>query len=403
MNSTRSWQIYAESTNTWLDRGAFEAIGRALPALAEEVVTAIQHEVPEYARPLSGEFGHGIRLGTELALRRFIGDESGGSPEIYRRLGYGEHRAGRSLNSLQSAYRVGARVAWRGMSRAAAGAGASEAVQRNLAEAMFAYIDQLAAESVDGYADAQLEDAGERERQRARLCAMLLSWPQVDAATLEAAAAQARWQLPRTLACVVIAGRLAGQAGRRISGDTLSTELEDTICVIVPHPAGLAQETRALAERLRVAIGLGPTVAIAQTAMSLRWARLARELVGQGAGAVEAEQRLPDLAMLLAADAVAAIRGRVLVPLEGESPRSRARLEATLLAWLRHRGSQRAIAGELGIHPQTVRYRIGRLRELFGNSLADPERRFELELALRTPPVRGAASRATVDETFGAA
>src|SRR5579859_416857 len=149
MDSNSPWQNYAESTDVWLDRSTFEAIRGALPSLAEEVVAAIQHEVPDYARPLRGEFGRGILSGTELALRRFIGEESGGSPEVYRRLGYGEHRAGRSLNALQSAYRVGARVAWRGMSRAAASAGADEAVQRNLAEAMFAYIDQLAAESVD--------------------------------------------------------------------------------------------------------------------------------------------------------------------------------------------------------------------------------------------------------------
>jgi hypothetical protein len=392
VDSNRSWQSYAASTNTWLDRDTFDAIRTVLPTLADEVVSAIQREVAEYARPLSGEFGHGIRSGTELALRRFIGDESAGSPDTYRRLGYGEHRAGRSLNALQSAYRVGARVAWRGMSRAAAAAGADEAVQRNLAEAMFAYIDQLAAESIDGYADAQLEDAGERERQRARLCAALLSSPQVDGPALAAAAARARWPLPRTLACVLIAGKLAGQASRRIGGDTLSSELGDAICVVVPNPATLEREARALADRLRVAIALGPVVGVADASTSLRWAQLARELAGEGVGLVVAEERLTDLVMLLAADALAAIRERALSPLASESSKSRARLEETLMAWLRHRGSQRAIANELEIHPQTVRYRLRRLRELFGSAVDDPERRFELELALRAPSARGVGS-----------
>ena len=42
-----------------------------------------------------------------------------------------------------------------------------------------------------------------------------------------------------------------------------------------------------------------------------------------------------------------------------------------------------AVAAELGVHPQTVRYRLRQLRELFGTRLEDPEARFELSLALR--------------------
>jgi len=41
------------------------------------------------------------------------------------------------------------------------------------------------------------------------------------------------------------------------------------------------------------------------------------------------------------------------------------------------------MAAELDVHPQTARYRIARLRELFGEDLEDPDARFELELALR--------------------
>jgi DNA-binding PucR family transcriptional regulator len=41
------------------------------------------------------------------------------------------------------------------------------------------------------------------------------------------------------------------------------------------------------------------------------------------------------------------------------------------------------MAGMLGVHAQTARYRLRRLRELLGDSLDDPDARFELELALR--------------------
>ncbi|HEX5980736.1 MAG TPA: helix-turn-helix domain-containing protein [Thermoleophilaceae bacterium] len=41
------------------------------------------------------------------------------------------------------------------------------------------------------------------------------------------------------------------------------------------------------------------------------------------------------------------------------------------------------VARALHVHPQTVRYRLARLRELFGERLDAPDGRFELELALR--------------------
>jgi DNA-binding PucR family transcriptional regulator len=41
------------------------------------------------------------------------------------------------------------------------------------------------------------------------------------------------------------------------------------------------------------------------------------------------------------------------------------------------------VARRLGVHPQTVRYRLRRLEELFGDALTETESRYELELALR--------------------
>ena len=43
------------------------------------------------------------------------------------------------------------------------------------------------------------------------------------------------------------------------------------------------------------------------------------------------------------------------------------------------------VAAELHVHPQTVRYRLARLRERLGSALDDPAARFELALALRSP------------------
>jgi sugar diacid utilization regulator len=79
---------------------------------------------------------------------------------------------------------------------------------------------------------------------------------------------------------------------------------------------------------------------------------------------------------------LAALRRRVLTPLDGQAPASRERLVETLRAWLRHFGDRRAIAQELHVHPQTVRYRMGQLHTLFGSRLDSPEFRAQLMLAL---------------------
>jgi hypothetical protein len=379
-----AWLSYAENINIWMDPPAIAAIHDQLPRLADEIVDVIQEEVAEYSDTLRGDFGQTIRLGTEQALRRFIGEGDDESPAVYRALGYGEHRSGRSLDALQSAYRIGARVAWRRMSTLAAEAGASTAAQHHLAEAMFAYIDQLASESVDGYAAAQMERAGDIERRRATLLALLLGAPAGDPEQLAAAASAARWPLPRRLACVALDGE-PGPLARRLSGDTLYGEHDGAMCVVVPDPSGLLREAALAAKRLGARVGVGPTVDPLEAPRSLRWAALAVGLAAP-AGAVRAEDRLADLALGAAPEIARALRSRALAPLAGETAASRLRLEATLRAWMRHRGSQGAIARELSVHPQTVRYRVRRLRELFGEALADPERRFELEVALRTGP-----------------
>jgi len=93
--------------------------------VTDEILATIAREVPDYARPLEGSFGHGVRTGVTEALRQFVAlirSPSGGrgpGREVYVALGAGELRQGRTLDALQSAYRVGARVAWRRLAEAA--------------------------------------------------------------------------------------------------------------------------------------------------------------------------------------------------------------------------------------------------------------------------------------------
>src|SRR6266516_2882502 len=91
------------------------ALERQLAPATVEILATIGREVPAYARPLEGAFGRGLRRGVSAALGEFValvrdpdaGREQG--RDVYRALGRGELRAGRTLDALQSAYRIGAR------------------------------------------------------------------------------------------------------------------------------------------------------------------------------------------------------------------------------------------------------------------------------------------------------
>ena len=75
------------------------------------------------------------------------------------------------------------------------------------------------------------------------------------------------------------------------------------------------------------------------------------------------------------------LRGRRLAPLARLRPGQRDRIAETLLAWLQLGENAAEVAQRLHVHPQTVRYRMRQIHELFGDQLRDPDRRFELQLA----------------------
>jgi DNA-binding PucR family transcriptional regulator len=72
-----------------------------------------------------------------------------------------------------------------------------------------------------------------------------------------------------------------------------------------------------------------------------------------------------------------ALAGFAEVPASRRQP-----LLDTLLSWLLHAGNRAEVGADLHVHPQTVSYRMDRVRELVGDRLDDPHRRWELLLAL---------------------
>ncbi|HEV7176287.1 MAG TPA: helix-turn-helix domain-containing protein [Solirubrobacteraceae bacterium] len=368
-----------------------EIAGVFRPVLADvagEMIDAVR-TIPAYARPIDGAFGEGIRAGVQEALRHFLAEiEAGRSvprADVYTALGRGEMRAGRSLESLLTAYRIGARVAWRRFAAVGVGAGLEPETLYLLAESIFAYIDVLSTESAEGHALEQSAVAGEAELRRRRLARMLVRETPAEVSVVRAAADEARWPLPRTVAVLAVTGQEREPVASHLGVEAISDTIGETLVAVIPDPDGPGR--RAAIERaIRDAgatAGLGTTVAWSNAAVSLARATAALALADESPALIVASEHAGRLLLRSDQSLAEELATDQLAPLAELSPRQRERMLDTLRAWLAEQGRLSPVAARLGVHPQTVRYRLARLRELFGEALDDPDERFWLELALR--------------------
>jgi hypothetical protein len=362
-------------------RSVADSLRPALPATIAHVIETVTAEVAAYSGGEPRVAGN-LSLGVDQALSRLIDlmgtDEAAldASAELYEQIGAGEYRAGRGLADLLSAYRIGARASWQSMSRAGVAAGVSPADVARLAEAVFAYIDELSAASLAGYARAQLADAGRREQARSELVNRILAG---DAASerVQQLSDEVGWPLPATVVVVVPRGEAlpepipGGVVGRLPSGPV----------ALVGGPVNRPLRAWLRAADPPVAVGL--ELPLGAAAQSLDQARTLAAVPGPGS--LVGDEHTADL--VLAADPVAgaALRARTLAPFDALPEGRRDPLLETLRSWLLHAGNRPDVGADLHVHPQTVSYRMDRIRELVPGALDDPEQRWLLLLALMVP------------------
>jgi hypothetical protein len=378
-----------------LDEQVVQALRQHLPEVATRTIAAVTAEVPDYRGALSGAMGDNIEAAVRMALAGFLTlaagsrDTDPSTPldstlEGAYDLGRGEARNGRSMDALLAAYRVGARVAWRELAASAARVELDARTMAQFAELVFAYIDELSAASVAGHTDELSTSGRARERYRERLGQNLLAGADRD--VLDAAAERAGWPPPTTLTAVLLPSAQVRGVLTSLGTDTLvvGEDLERPLSLLlVPDVDGAGRRhlLRVLAGRHAV---VGPPRPWARARASYDRAVRAVPLAAAmpNGSPVDTEEHLAELIVTADPDALHDLRTRALAPLDGLRPATRERLEETLRSWLLRQGRRDAVAADLHVHAQTVRYRMSQLRELYGDRLDDPATVFDLLLAL---------------------
>jgi hypothetical protein len=383
-------------------RALVPALTSAVPDIVAEVVELLRDDWPDYAAALDADAEdihrtaevallHLVRLAEQVPAGgyRVLATDELAPGSVFEEAGRLEWRQGRQLGGLLTAYRSGARVAWRHLSRAAVELRLDPATMSALAEAVFVFVDELSSASARGYVDEQRATGAERERLRGQLGEHLISTP-TDPSTLRALAAQAGWPLPARAALAVLHTESA-------EGTTVLDRVADRALLVRSHglPGLVVSDPDGPGRRAAIEQALGGCGAVVGTpapphelVATVETVHVAARLARTGV--------LPDDPLfvadhydttLVARDPwlLDRLREQVLAPTAGLPATTQRRLLATLEAWLAAMGDRQATAEQLGIHPQTVRYRMRQLADLFGDALTDPRKRLMLTLALCWP------------------
>ena len=363
-----------------------EAVSWMLPELeplARDMAAAILSEVPEYGEPDDDSYARVVHQVARDAVHQFaarIADPAvPGEPmaRMFHDIGRVEAAAGRSLDALHAALRVGARVTWQRLREKARQGGGDADVFARLGESIFRYLDELAAACSAGYAEARAEFAGEAERLRHRLLDLLVADPPTPPETIASLAATIGWRLPRRVVAVALAAPASACSSSLapLPPDVLVDLAGREPCLLMPDPDGPGRR-RQLEDGLRkwpvtaapeggaapgCQAAVGPAVPLARAGASLRWARRALSLAQrhpaeQGAltGSSAATSSWPRWCCWPTPSSPALLSGQALAPLRGLRPEQADRLARDAARVAGERGQRRG-GGEPAARPPADR------------------------------------------------
>jgi len=377
--------------------------------LAHEMADLLMASIPELGRADDEDFRAGLLLSCESNLNAIWSQlltgaslDSIAPPAEAIAWSHELVHRGVQLPALLRAYRLGHGMAERRMEEAAAELEIEPEIRwrmlARISHFMFAYIDVICTALVDDYEQERAQWIRGAAAARAELVSAIVERHPVDA---RAAGEKLRYDVTREHLALIVWGdppRAAEQVGsleREATalaaalggGQFLTVAIGERSVWAWTSGEHLTDDPVAVGHRMgdgvRAAIGTcrQGLAGMADSHDEARVARRVAELRAIRPGAVVG-YRAADLTALLTADPVEAVRfaeselGELLVDDD-----TAGRLRATVRVYLEENLSPARAARRLGIHQNTVVYRVKQTEELLGHTIE--QRRLQLEVALR--------------------
>ena len=377
--------------------------------LAEEMADLLMASIPELVRAGDEDFRAGLLLSCESNVSVIWGGvlagaslESIAPPAEAIAWSHELVHRGVELPALLRAYRLGHGLAERRLAEAASELEIEPEIRwrvlAHISHHLFAYVDAVCTDLVDDYEHERAQWIRGAAAARAELVNAIVERHRVDP---QAAIEKLRYDITRGHVALIVwgdpprAGQQAGSLEREATA--LAAALGGGPVLTVPigeravwawtsgdhltdNPAAVAHT---MGDGVRAAIGTlrEDLAGMADSHDEARVARRVAELRAIRPGTVVG-YRTADLTALLTADPVEAVRfaeselGELLVDND-----TAGRLRATVRVYLEENLSPARAARRLGIHQNTVVYRVKQTEELLGHTIE--QRRLQLEVALR--------------------
>jgi hypothetical protein len=357
---------------------------------ARSLVAALREQIPGYARMpaevLDGQVLASARAGVALfrALAAEWREPADDELLVFRESARARAGEGVPLDDVLRAYRLGAQLAWDELVSRATAAGERDALPATAATVL-RLLDRLSSAVSETY----LDERQYRLAEDARLVAELIDVLAADRPVPEGLRALATrlgspiletyrpFALTRPGLPAAVHSQTA--ASLRLQGVLAMTEGEAVVGLADPEaePAALTGGRGLLA--------LGEPTRRAELRPALDDVRLLLAIArrrGRRDGTVDAVEFAVPLLVAGSPRLAAQVRRRVLGPLEAYEGGRSGEMLRSLRTYFGERLNRGRAATALGVHPNTLDYRLGRIEELCAVRLSDPHDIARIELAL---------------------
>jgi sugar diacid utilization regulator len=395
-----------------------DALAADLDGIAAEMVATIISEIPAYGRPMDAALPEDVRAHcaehAALMVRAVRDDREPRREELdfARRAAARRVRQGVPLEALLQAFRLGHRTVWDAIVRVAADSASGREAALSLARPAMQHIDLVSTHVAESYLKEEQRLLATADRERRDLLENLLAGRTPAPADIPAAAAGIEAH-ERLLVAVARMSTPASSDPNELhrAADVLTTRVATADAeplVVVRHgeivaviPAGerhgdpLARIRGAqtvLAERRAMQTRIGtsaPFEGLGGVAQGYLEARQALLRTSPERSLVSLEELSTFDYLVATADPVARqVAGRTSAALAAADPHHDGTLSETVMAYVNCDLDVGQAAGRLGVHPNTVRYRLRRVADITGRDPSHFNDLVELTTVIRMARAR---------------